>query len=190
MWSWNVSSEPWFGQNIIVLLSQYECMAAHLCSRGLGSQIEPKDVIRCNSGRFKRIWNWPPRNLISMRTQGGSCQRLYSKAVVITSESPGELKKPSLCLRCISDQLIRTSEGGTWPGIQLPRVILCTAKMENCSSRGWEHRDNTGLSQGYWQMKQGKRGSGYNMFLSIKLPLDSAPRESYPWLSLDCHTWD
>ena len=35
MWSWYVSSEPWFGQNITVLLFQYECMAAHLCSRGL-----------------------------------------------------------------------------------------------------------------------------------------------------------
>lgn len=104
------------------------------------SQIEPKDVIRCNSGRFKRIWNWPPRNLISMRTQGGSCQRLYSKTVDITSESPRELKKTSLCLWCISDQLIRTSEGGAWPGIKLPQVIICTAAMENCSSKGWEHR--------------------------------------------------
>lgn len=133
-------------------------------------QIEPKDVIRCNSGRFKRIWNWPPRNLISMRTQGGSCQRLYSKTVDITSESARELKKSSLCLRCISDQLIRTSEDGAWPGIKLPQVILWTAKIENCSSRGCEHRDTQDWVKDTDKWSRGRGVLGTTCFYQSNCP--------------------
>lgn len=167
-----------------ITISASVCGSSSMQQGPQGCQIEPKVVICRNSGRFKRTWNWPTGNLIYMRNQGGSCERIYSKAAVITSESPGELKKKSQRPWCISDQLIRTSEGGTWPGIKLPQVILYAAKIKNCSSRGWEPRDTQGWVKNTDQCSRGRVVLGAACFYQSRCPWVQPPG------SHTCgHTW-